>query len=86
MIHIREKKTIDFTGWETYVAAKMEANDVSFLPRNAAMVLQATESREKAAAAERLERVEATIVSLLEGQQRDRQLLKDLLAASMIKP
>jgi hypothetical protein len=82
MIQIRERPTNELTGWETYIAAKMESQDVSFMPRNAAMVLQATESRAEAAAEERLARVEADLARLLEGQQRDNQLIKDLLTAS----
>ena len=82
MIQIRERPTNELTGWETYIAAKMESQDVSFMPRNAAMVLQATESRAEAAAEERLARVEADLARLLDGQQRDNQLIKDLLTAS----
>ena len=82
MIQIRERPTDELTGWETYISAKMEAHDVSFMPRNAAMVLQATASRAEAAAEERLARVEADLARLLDRQQRDNQLLKDLLSAS----
>ena len=82
MIQIREKPTDDLAGWESYITAKAEAKDFSFMPRNAAIVLLASESRAEAAAEERLGRVEAEIARLLDGQQRNSQLLKDLLAAS----
>lgn len=57
MVHVREKDPTGYNGWETYVAAKMKANDTSFLPRNTAIVLQASQREEEAAAEELKKRV-----------------------------
>ena len=77
MIHVREKDSSDYNGWETYVAAKMEAKDTSFMPRNTAIVLQASEKSEEAETEEikkRLGDVEAQnrqMLTMLETLQRD---------------
>jgi len=49
MIHIKDKEPTDYNGWEQHVAQKMETLDVSFLPRNTAIVLQAFQEQEDAA-------------------------------------
>ena len=49
MVHVREKQPKLYNGWEQHVGRKMAKNDASFLPRNTAIVLQASEEREGAA-------------------------------------
>jgi len=48
MIHITEKESTEYNGWEQHVAQKMKTCDVSFLPRNTAIVLQAFQEQEDA--------------------------------------
>ena len=77
MIHVREKDPTDHNGWESYVSAKMKANDTSFMPRNTAIVLQASQREEEAASEElkkRVANVEAQgkkLMGMQEAIQRD---------------
>jgi len=77
MIHVREKEPTEYNGWETYVAERMEAKDTSFMPRNNALVLQASQIAEEAATEELHRRVgevetqNRTMLTMLEALQRD---------------
>ena len=53
LVHVFEKPASTHNGWESYVAAKVEEQDTSFLPRNTAFVLQqAKKAEDKAMRAE----------------------------------
>ena len=85
---MREKDPTEYNGWETYVAAKMHQNDTSFMPRSAALVLQASQDRDKAALdslRDRLEEVEgqnSRMIGMLEALQREQSLMGEQLAGS----
>ena len=82
---MREKDPTEYNGWETYVAAKMAANDTSFMPRNTAMILQASRDREQAAVAalnDRLAEVDVQnkqILQMLDSLQRDNAAIMEHL-------
>ena len=50
IVYLREKDTTDYNGWEQHVAQMMEAEDVSFFPRNDAIALKEVKQREEAEA------------------------------------
>ena len=47
MIHLREKEPTECNGWESYVMAKMQKGDTSFIPRNTAIALLESEAAEE---------------------------------------
>eukprot|EP00965_Chrysotila_dentata_P136701 4521246-Pleurochrysis_carterae.AAC.1 len=77
-----------YNGWEQYVAAKIEAEDMSFIPRNTAIVLREMQDREEAenrnvsnrvvTMAEDLRRLSATVV---QNSKRAEQLLQGVVEA-----
>ena len=60
IVYLREKDTTDYNGWEQHVAQMIEAEDVSFFPRNDAIALKEVKQREEAEARAHMDRVTAT--------------------------
>ena len=88
MIHTFEKDPTEYNGWETYVASKLNAKDPSFMPRNTALVLQASLAADEAAAAElnkRIDNVEAQnrmMISMMESLARENETILEKLSGS----
>ena len=75
IVHIMEKDETEYNGWETYVRAKIDASDTSFLPRNTALILQKVAAQEANALGEVAERV----VSLERQNERMMKMLEVLV-------
>ena len=67
IIMLKEKHKTDYNGWESHVARKLESKDLTFFPRNTAIVLKEVQEREASesrAQAERMLRVEEKVNDL----------------------
>ena len=73
---------------ETYLASKLNAKDPSFMPRNTAIVLQASLAADEAAATElnkRIDNVEAQnrkMLGMMESLCRDNETILEKLSGS----
>jgi len=74
IIHVFEKETIEYNGWEAYVADCIEQKDTCFLPRNTALVLQKASQVSEEAQREVSARL-TTIETQNERMQRSLELL-----------
>ena len=89
IIHVREKDPLAYNGWEAYVAAKVDEDDLSFLPANNAISLthyQERKQRGETRLVDQLGAMEASIAatveqvsSLAEQGERNSNLLKQLI-------
>ena len=66
IVYLREKDMTDYNGWEQHVAQMIEAEDVSFFPRNDAIALKDLKEREESEARAHMDRVTATADHVVE--------------------
>ena len=57
IVHLFEKDSSKYNGWESSVAKRIKENDAGFLPQNTALVLQAAEEAESEAMGVMAERI-----------------------------
>lgn len=79
LIHIRQKISTEYNGWEAHVASKLEAGDASFMPLNTALVLEQKEETDETQ--QQIEELKEAVSLLAEQNETILQFLKKALQA-----